>query len=473
MLTSIIAAVVILGVLVLVHESGHFIMAKRAGVRVLRFSIGYPPKLFSFRRGETDYQIGATPFGGYVRMLGDEIGDEHGSADVQSYLEAVGSDLLADARRVARLEHRAFLPEPLPRGLKLGADPTTPPSGASEVNPQAQELFVLAKSMGDSPEPAAILGRAMTADETLLTEQICRSTSVSEAVKEIADRRPPALIRRIHERAFPSQSLGKRLLIVLAGPLANILFAPILLTIVFVYGIPRLLPVIGQIRPDLPAAAAGLKAGDRVTSINGTPINSWEDLSNRIKASGGDRLKIDYKRGGDRAAVSSVEVKPAHDGQQKSPDSASSWIIGVSPRGDYIVYRVNPITAVGNAVVETGKMAVMLVEGIYKIINGSTPVRQALGGPIMIAQLAGREAHEGFASVALFSVMLSLELGIINLLPVPMLDGGHILFFLIEGVRGKPLQVRHREIAQQVGLFLLVVLMAFVIFNDISRIVQG
>jgi regulator of sigma E protease len=116
---------------------------------------------------------------------------------------------------------------------------------------------------------------------------------------------------------------------------------------------------------------------------------------------------------------------------------------------------------------------VMLVEGIYKIINGSTPVRQALGGPIMIAQIAGREAHEGFASVALFSVMLSLELGIINLLPVPMLDGGHILFFLIEGVRGKPLQVRHREIAQQVGLFLLVVLMAFVIFNDISRIVQG
>jgi regulator of sigma E protease len=472
MLTSIIAAVVILGILVLVHEAGHFIMAKRAGVRVLRFSIGYPPKLFSFRRGETDYQIGATPFGGYVRMLGDEIGDEHGAADVQSYLEAVGSDLVADARRVARLEHRAG-PEALPRGLPVGSDLTPHKAGSSEPNPQGQELFALAQSIGDPPKPAAILGREMTADETLLTEEICRSTSVSEAVKGIADRRPPALIRRIQERAFPSQSLGRRLLIVLAGPLANILFAPLLLTIVFIYGIPRLLPVIGQIRPGLPAAVAGLKAGDRVTSINGTPIKSWEDLSNRIKASGGDRLQIDYQRGGDSAGMSSVLVKPAQDGQPKSADSASSWIIGVSPRGDYIVYRVNPVTAVGNAVLETGKMSVMLVEGIYKIINGSTPVRQALGGPIMIAQIAGREAHEGFASVALFSVMLSLELGIINLLPVPMLDGGHILFFLIEGVRGKPLQVRHREIAQQVGLFLLVVLMAFVIFNDISRIVQG
>ena len=233
----------------------------------------------------------------------------------------------------------------------------------------------------------------MTADETLLTEEICRSTSVSEALKGIADRRPPALIRRIQERAFPSQSLGRRLLIVLAGPLANILFAPLLLTIVFIYGIPRLLPVIGQIKPDLPAAVAGLKAGDRVTSINGTAIKSWEDLSNRIKASGGDRLEIDYQRGGDNAGISSVMVKPARDGQVKSADSAGSWIIGVSPRGDYIVYRVNPITAVGDAVLKTGKMSVMLVEGIYKIINGSTPVRQALGGPIMIAQIAGREAH--------------------------------------------------------------------------------
>jgi len=468
MLTSITAAVVILGLLVLVHESGHFIAAKRSGVRVVRFSIGLPPKLFSIRRGETEYQIGATPFGGYVRMLGDEIGDEHGSADVMSYLEEVGSDLLCDAERVS-------LPEQV---RTSGAEPSTPAeSGAaraveSEPSQRAQRLCALAKRIAGSSKPAAILGRATTADETLLIDEICRSGSISEALKTLQDRRPPALIRRIQERAFPTQSLAKRVLIVLAGPLANLLFAPVLLTVVFIYGIPRLLPILGQIRHDLPAAAAGLKEGDRITSINSVAIKSWDDLSTTIKASGGNPLKIDYQRGGS-GAVSSLTVKPAKEGRSGSADPAASWIIGVSPRGDYEVSRVNPITAMGNAVVETGKMSVMLVAGIYRIIDGSTPVRQALGGPIMIAQLAGREAHEGFASAALFTVMLSIELGIINLLPVPMLDGGHILFFLIEGVRGKPLQVRHREIAQQVGLFLLVVLMAFVIFNDISRIVQG
>jgi regulator of sigma E protease len=473
MLTSIIAAVVILGVLVLVHESGHFIMAKRSGVRVVRFSIGLPPKLFSFRRGETEYQIGATPFGGYVRMLGDEIGDEHGSADVLGYLEEVGNDLLAAAERVCLPEHaQASKARPSTPAVDA-AELSAVRNGESATNPHPQRLLALAKRICDSPRPAAILGREMSADETLLIDEICRSTSVSEALKALANRRPPALIRRIQERAFPSQSLGKRLLIVLAGPLANLLFAPILLTIVFVYGVPRLLPVLGQIRPNMPAAVGGLKEGDRVTSINGAPIKSWDDLSNTIKASGGDRLRIDYQRGSDGGAVRSVMVKPVQDGKSGLADAAGSWIIGVSPRGDYVVSRVNPIAAMGNAVVETGKMSVMLVAGIYKIIDGSTPVRQALGGPIMIAQLAGREAHEGFASVALFTVMLSIELGIINLLPVPMLDGGHILFFLIEGVRGKPLQVRHREIAQQVGLFLLVVLMAFVIFNDISRIVQG
>src|SRR5207247_4940823 len=131
------------------------------------------------------------------------------------------------------------------------------------------------------------------------------------------------------------------------------------------------------------------------------------------------------------------------------------WVIGVKPRIE--IHRENPVMAVVRAFEQTGEMSYMFVVGIGKIVQGSTPVRQALGGPIMIAQLAGKEAQEGFASVMIFMVMLSIELGLINLFPVPILDGGHLAFFLVEGVRGKPLQVRHREIAQQVGLFLLVV----------------
>jgi regulator of sigma E protease len=133
--------------------------------------------------------------------------------------------------------------------------------------------------------------------------------------------------------------------------------------------------------------------------------------------------------------------------------------------------KLSPLRAVGAGVVETGRMAATLFIGIAKIVEGATPAREALGGPIMIAQIAGKEVHQGFADVILFVVTVSLELGVINVLPVPLLDGGHLLFFAIEAVRGEPLKLRHREIAMRVGLFLLAILMAFVILNDISRLV--
>jgi regulator of sigma E protease len=148
-----------------------------------------------------------------------------------------------------------------------------------------------------------------------------------------------------------------------------------------------------------------------------------------------------------------------------------AWVIGVLPRGDETTKSYPPMQAARFGLIETGHITQNLAIGISKIVTGATPARQALGGPIMIAQMAGREVHRGFADAALFTVMLSLELGIINLFPVPLLDGGHLLFFVIEGLRGKPLKLHHRELAMQVGLFLLVILMAFVILNDISRII--
>jgi regulator of sigma E protease len=195
-----------------------------------------------------------------------------------------------------------------------------------------------------------------------------------------------------------------------------------------------------------------------------------------VKRSDGARLEIEFERHEGKISTRGVTViQPTYEAGKNGfgGGTVHQWVIGVLPRGDSIVTRVGPISAFEQAIVESAKMTGMLVAGIANIVSGSTPVREALGGPIMIARLAGQEAQAGFANVLLFTVMLSLELGIINLLPVPMLDGGHLAFFLIEGARGKPLQVRHREIAQQVGLFLLVILMAFAIFNDISRIVQG
>jgi len=477
MLTSIISAVVILGTLVLIHEAGHFAVAKRCGVRVLRFSIGYPPKLFGFRRGETEYAIGGTPFGGYVRMLGDEIGDELGSSDVAVYLTEVARDLVQAAENTAVVE-------PELRGVVTAANgqsevlaqtggstaplrDTAESKGERKLNDQ---LVALTQALGRSSDPERLmrkmLGRAPRPEERDLLDEVQRRKDAAEAIKFLSEHRTPGLTRQIEKRSFPTQSLAKRFAIVLAGPAANIALAPVLLTIVFMYGVPQFLPVVGELQKGMPAAKAGLHDGDRVISIDGQPVHNWDDLSAGVKKSHGVALNIVIERSG--GARQSLTITPAHvssgDGQ---------WIIGVLPRGDSIVHREAPWVAVPHAMTETVRMSGMLIVGIVKIFTGATPVRQALGGPIMIAQMAGREARQGLANVLMFTVMLSVELGIINLLPVPMLDGGHLFFFVVEGLRGRPLKVRHREIAQQVGLFLLVMLMAFVIFNDISRIVQG
>ncbi len=479
MLTSIISAIIILGTLVLIHEAGHFVVAKRCGVRVLRFSIGYPPKLFGIRRGETEYAIGATPFGGYVRMLGDEIGDELGPSDVQTYLTEVGRDLVDAAERAAVTmpELKVVLDAKLAvAGQKTtesapSADRTPAPSG---TEPMGTELYALTQALGSSPDPEQmlrrILGRAPRQEERDLLDEVQRRKDCAEAIKFLSEHRTPALTRQIEKRSFPTQSLGKRFAIVLAGPAANIAIAPVLLTIVFMYGVPNLLPVLGQLQKDMPAAKAGLQAGDRIISIGGHSIQSWDDLSASVKNSGGTPLKIEVRRSDH---TDSFVITPVHVKEPGAGVDSAQWVIGVLPRGDSITERENPFRAVPHAVMETGRMSGLLVVGIAKIFAGAVPVRQALGGPIMIAQMAGREARQGLASVLMFTVMLSIELGIINLLPIPMLDGGHLFFFVVEGVRGRPLKVRHREIAQQVGLFLLVMLMAFVIFNDISRIVQG
>jgi len=451
MIHSILSAALVFAVLVVVHEAGHFAMAKKVGVRVLRFSVGYPPKLFGFRRGETEYSLGATPFGGYVKMLGDEVGEKPTPDEIKLYLHEIGLDLIAAAR-----DHGSVL-----------------------VGGIDENLLTLAERLSASGGGAAqtMLGRDLRPDEALLLNQVRGQPKVDDTIKELAEHPPTLLIEAYCSRAFPTQSLGKRVLIVLAGPISNIIFAPLLLTFVFMYGVPTLLPVVGKTTKDLPAAKAGLLVGDRILSVNGQPMDTWADFSKTVKAGDGSPVTLEIERhqkGQVSRSTSTIVIKPTPIEQKNIYGiNATTWVIGVQPNGDEITKRYGPIDAVKEAGETSVEMTVQMVVGIAQIFTGSTPVKDALGGPIMIAQLAGQEAHRGLASLAMFTVMLSLELGIINLLPVPLLDGGHLLFFVFEGIKGKPLELRYREAMLQVGLFLLVALMAFVIFNDISRIVQG
>jgi regulator of sigma E protease len=449
MIWSILCAVLVFGVLVVVHEAGHFTMAKNVGVRVLRFSIGYPPKIFGIRRGETEYAVGATPFGGYVRMLGDEVGEEPRPEELTSYLHEVGLDLIGAAR-----EHGV---------IQSGSD-------------FDENLRVISERLSGARSLAkTALGRDLKTDEALLINELNREPNVNEAIKSLAEHPPKALVEAYCQRAFPTQSLGKRVLIVLAGPLANIIFAPLLLAVVFMTGVPQLLPVVGKTTKDLPAAKAGLLSGDRILAVGGQPMESWNDFSAAVKSGDGSPIKLEISRQKNgKTEQSSIVITPTRLEQKTIyGTNATTWVIGVQPRGDETTKHYGPLGAVKEAGVTSYEMTIQMAVGIASIFSGTTPVREALGGPIMIAQMAGEEAHRGFANLAMFTVMLSLELGIINLLPVPLLDGGHLLFFAFEGVRGKPLELRYREAMLQVGLFLLVALMAFVIFNDISRIVQG
>ncbi|HYB89570.1 MAG TPA: RIP metalloprotease RseP [Candidatus Binataceae bacterium] len=466
MLTSIIAAVVILGLLILVHEVGHFTMAKRLGVRVVRFSIGYPPKLVGLRRGETEYVIGATPLGGYVRMLGDEVGDDPKTEELDNYLREIGFDLIGAAAQKGS-QPRAGSPDD---DLLALANRMKPDSGEPIARGQAQAIALAARDL--KSEETAVLGRELKPEEIALVSAVLSTGSAEAARKMLCKNPPAALLESFNQRSFPTQPLSKRVLIILAGPLSNILFAPVMLTLLFMYGVPTVLPILGEVKQGMPAFQAGLRGGDRVVAIQGRPLESWADLSSSVKASEGRSLKIEVERGANQRTE--IVVRPVLE-EQKTPygTTASAWVIGVMPRGDEIVRRLDPFRATWQGVFESCRMTGELVTGIAQIVSGATPVRQAIGGPIMIAQLAGREAHQGLVSGAMFTVMLSIELGIINLLPVPLLDGGHLLFFIFEGIRGEPLPLRHREIALQIGLFLVVALMAFAIFNDISRIVQG
>jgi regulator of sigma E protease len=473
MITSIVSAVFIFALLIIVHEAGHFAMAKRLGVRVLRFSVGYPPRIAGVRRGETDYAIGATPLGGYVRMLGDEIAEEPSSQTLENYLKEIELDLLGAARSTGWLKQSGKSDD---EALKAMADELTPAQSDLVRGESTVAGDSLSLSLGNRQATGgavSMLGREIKADEAALLREIQKSGSVKRAIETLAASRPSALMALFNARAFPSQRLGKRIAIVAAGPLANILFAPILMTIVLMVGVPTLLPMLGTVKQDLPGYLSGLRPGDRIISVDGQPIDSWDELSTTIRASAGKTLNLVVKR---PSPAGPTEIKLVLKAKLVTEqtiygDKAPTWVIGVTPRGDMAKKSLSPFAAARTGVTESARMVTTLVIGMGKIISGATPVRQALGGPIMIAQMAGKEARQGFAEAAIFTVMLSLELGIINLLPVPLLDGGHLLFFVIEGVRGKPLQLRHREIAMQVGLFLLAILMAFVILNDLSRLI--
>jgi regulator of sigma E protease len=268
--------------------------------------------------------------------------------------------------------------------------------------------------------------------------------------------------------SFSHHPLWHRALIVLAGPTFNLLFAVVALFLVFAFtGIPYLTTEIGGVKPDSPAARAGLQKGDRITMVSGQPVRRWDELSQLIRRSGEQTLLLTMQRD---SRILQVQVTPQ---RMEVPDifgtKVTTPLIGITSAEQPAIEQVGLFTALEEGVNCTVRICGLTVQSIYKLVSREMPLK-SLGGPILIAQVAGKQAEMGVSYLVQFMALLSVNLALLNLLPIPILDGGHLFFIIWEAVRGKPVAIRHREMAQALGLMLILALMAMVFYQDILRV---
>lgn len=269
--------------------------------------------------------------------------------------------------------------------------------------------------------------------------------------------------------SFLSQPVWKRLMVVAAGPVFNVILAILIITIAAMVGLPESSMKIGEIQADSPALTAGFKTGDTIEAINGTPAKSWRELVETIQKSPGISLSLGVTR--ETGEKLTITVTPrSREAQTLEGKKVTVGQIGVTPQ--QVITRYSPPMAFVKGLEWTWNITAMTVWSISKLITRDIPADQ-IAGPIGIMKMAGDVAETGFVSLLMFIALISVNLGILNLLPIPVLDGGHILFFSIEAAFGKPVKLRHQEIAQQIGIFLLLSLMALAFYNDIMRLVAG
>ncbi len=355
-MNTIVSFIVVLGILIFVHEFGHFLFAKWFKVRVLKFSLGFGPKMFGKTVGDTEYLISAFPLGGYVKMFGEHPDEQEGA----------------------------------------------------EVDKEA---------------------------------------------------------------SFAHKKVWQRFLIVLAGPLFNLLFTVFLFFMIFFFvGLPdsRDTTRIGQVNPDSPAAAAGVMVGDTILSIDGTPTMEWLDVLNMVKDSGGSELEFIVARGNEDLKLL-VVPKRSPVKNLFGEEVGQRFMIGIVKADELFYTPTGIVGAIQAALSQTWMYISLTVLSFIKLAQQVVPVSE-LGGPILIAQIAGKQMQAGWINFLFFMGLLSVNLGLLNLLPIPVLDGGHLMFLSIEAIRRKPLTEKLQIVAQQMGMALLGVLMIFVFYNDLLRI---
>jgi regulator of sigma E protease len=375
----VIYAIIVLGILIFVHEFGHFIIAKLFNVKVEKFSLGFGPKLFGKQIGETEYLLSAFPLGGYVKMFG---------------------------------------------------------------------------------EGGAIEGTTAQAPEDTDTEKAYDEES-GEPLDGI-----PELTEAEKARSFAHKPPLARIAIVMAGPLFNLVFAWMIFILLCMLGVPTVTARIGDAIKDKPAAKAGVLKDDVVTAINGRSISQWDEIAGMIAAGKGQPINLNVKRNGQELQFT-ITPEPRVS-KNLFGESVKGYAIGIAAAGEIVLEKSNPLQAFVKGSAQTWKVIDLTVMSLVKMVQRVVPM-DSVGGPIMIAKMAGETAQMGASSFLAFMALLSINLGVLNLLPVPVLDGGHLFFFFCELIIGRPVNQKVREYAQQIGLFLLLSLMVLAFYNDIIR----
>lgn len=430
---TIISFVAVLGFLILIHELGHFLVAKQMDVKVEKFSIGFGPRIFAFTRGETEYMVSAFPLGGYVKMMGEEPGEELKNDPREFGSKSVGQRMaIIIAGPIMNLLFAFML---LPIVYLLGVNMPT------YLSKEAKVGWV----MKDSPSEVAGV-RPGDLIKTIDGSDVDNWEKALTIITSNPDRRLVLGILRdgsnVNVDLVPGSSDGN------GGGYSGI--------------VHPMEARIGDVRDGLPAARAGLQKGDLVRSINGAAVSHWIEMSNLIQESGEKEIEVGIMRDG---TPFSLTLSPVFD------EATKRSVIGIAYAEDMQMIKFGLAGAVREGMNRALDLTVLTFGILKKLFTFDLSIK-SLGGPIMIAQATGAAAESGISALIGLMAFISLQLGVLNLLPIPVLDGGHVFFLLAEMGLRRPISIKTREIAQQIGFAILISLMLIVSYNDIIRAIS-
>lgn len=439
---------VAIAILVVVHEFGHYLAARLAGVKVLRFSLGFGKPLFSrrFGRDQTEWALAALPFGGYVKMLDEREGEVPAAEAHRSFNRAsvwrrigivaagpIANFLLAIVFYWALFLHGMPAMKPL-----IGE----PPAGT----PAAQAGLV----SGD--EIRRVNGADTPSFQDLRLELLRAGVAGDPLVLELADGRS----MQLDAPPMDTDNLERDTL----RPLGIVRYDP------------EIDPVIGEVLPGGAAARAGFQSGDRLVAADGQAVSNWQNWVKLIRQHPSQSLRIEYEREGQMHILTVVPDTVDENGQRIGK-------IGAGPKVDPALMddlmtevRYGPIEALGRGAEKTWDMSLFTLEMMGRMVLGQVSWKN-LSGPLTIADYAGQSATLGWISFVGFLALVSVSLGVLNLLPVPLLDGGHLMYYVAEVLTGRPVSERTMEIGSRIGMMLLLLLMSFALFNDLQRLIGG